>query len=102
LVYFRIVLSADKKNGSAVRKQERLMDFPIPMRCYTCNLPLAGKWKRYLELVKQYRRDDKRPETDELVYLSSTTQVTAEGRAMTDLGLVRECCRRHLLTHPGV
>jgi DNA-directed RNA polymerase subunit N (RpoN/RPB10) len=78
------------------------MDFPIPVRCYTCNLPIAGKWKRYLDLVKQFRRDDKRPERDELVYLSSTTQVTAEGRAMTDLGLTRECCRRHFLTHPGV
>jgi len=78
------------------------MNFPIPIRCYTCNLPIAGKWKRYLELVKANRIEDNRPEKDELVYLTSATRITAEGRAMNDLGLVRECCRRHLLTHAGV
>ena len=78
------------------------MDFPIPIRCYTCNLPIAGRWKRFLELVTQYRKDDGRPEKDDLLYLTNTTKETAEGRAMTSLGLTRECCRRHFLTHPGV
>ena len=78
------------------------MDFPIPVRCYTCNLPIAGKWKTYLNLVKEKRTEDGRPEKDALVYLTSATKVTAEGRAMTELGLTRECCRRHFLTHAGV
>jgi DNA-directed RNA polymerase subunit N (RpoN/RPB10) len=78
------------------------MDFPIPVRCYTCNMPIAGKWLTYLSLVKKFRVQDGRPEKDELVYLTSTTQKTAEGRAMDELGLERECCRRHFLTHPGV
>jgi DNA-directed RNA polymerase I, II, and III subunit RPABC5 len=78
------------------------MDFPIPVRCYTCNLPLAGKWKEFLRLVAKYRKADGRTETDDLVYLTKTTTITAEGRAMNDLGLTRECCRRHLFTHPGV
>jgi DNA-directed RNA polymerase subunit N (RpoN/RPB10) len=77
------------------------MDFPIPVRCYTCNLPIAGKWKKYLQLVIAGRSEDGRPENDELVYLTTTTRVTAEGRAMNGLGLTRECCRRHFLTHPG-
>lgn len=77
------------------------MDFPIPIRCYSCNLPIAGKWKTYLAFVKANRKEDGRPETDELLYLTTTTKQTAEGRAMTDLGLTRECCRRHFLTHPG-
>jgi DNA-directed RNA polymerase subunit N (RpoN/RPB10) len=77
------------------------MDFPIPIRCYTCNLPIAGKWATYLRLVREKRIEDTRPETDELVYLTSTTRITAEGRAMTELGLTRECCRRHFLTHAG-
>jgi DNA-directed RNA polymerase subunit N (RpoN/RPB10) len=64
-------------------------------------MPIAGKWKRYLEHVKTNRRQDGRPETDDLVYLTVTTKETAEGRAMTELGLTRECCRRHFLTHPG-
>jgi len=78
------------------------MDFPIPVRCYTCNLPIAGKWKKFIQMVRENRFTDGRPENDELVYLTSTTKVTAEGRAMNDLGLTRECCRRHFLTHPGV
>jgi DNA-directed RNA polymerase subunit N (RpoN/RPB10) len=78
------------------------MDFPIPIRCYTCNLSIAGKWKYYLDLVKAKRLEDGRPEKDELVYLSSTTKITAEGRAMNELGLTRECCRRHFLTHAGI
>jgi DNA-directed RNA polymerase subunit N (RpoN/RPB10) len=82
-------------------RKEHHMDFPIPVRCYTCNLPIAGKWKRYLQLVAAGRAEDGRPEKDELVYLTTTTRVTAEGRAMNELGLTRECCRRHFLTHPG-
>ena len=76
------------------------MDFPLPICCYTCNLPIAGKWKTYVDLVKKNRKTDGRKETDTLVYLTETTKMTAEGRAMTELGLTRECCRRHFLTHP--
>jgi DNA-directed RNA polymerase subunit N (RpoN/RPB10) len=78
------------------------MDFPIAVRCYTCNLPIAGKWETFNELIKTYRKQDGRPEKDDLVYLSKTTKITAEGRAMNELGLTRECCRRHFFTHPGV
>jgi DNA-directed RNA polymerase subunit N (RpoN/RPB10) len=78
------------------------MDFPIPIRCYTCNLPIAGKWLTFLELIKKFRKADGRDETDELEYLTQTTTKTAEGRAMDELGLTRECCRRHFLTHPGL
>ena len=77
------------------------MDFPLPIRCYTCNLPIAGKWTTYLRLIKAGRKEDGREEADTLVYLTSTTKITAEGRAMNELGLTRECCRRHFLTHPG-
>jgi DNA-directed RNA polymerase subunit N (RpoN/RPB10) len=92
--------SVDKKNESTCGKQERGMEFPI--RCFTCGLPISGKWKTYLDMVKAFRRQDGRAEKDELVYLTSTTQKTAEGRAMDELGLTRECCRRHFLTHPGL
>ena len=77
------------------------MDFPIPIRCYTCNLPIAGKWDTYIATIKKYRKQDGRAEKDEIPYLTGTITKTAEGRAMDDLGLTRECCRRHFLTHPG-
>jgi DNA-directed RNA polymerase subunit N (RpoN/RPB10) len=78
------------------------MDFPIPVKCYSCNLPIAGKWKEYQRLIKAYRREDGRAPDAEIMYLTTDIKITAEGRALNDLGLTRECCRRHLLTHPGV
>ena len=53
------------------------MDFPIPVRCYTCNKPLYGKWKSFLERVKAYRTQEGR--SDDLVYLTTTTTLTAAG-----------------------
>jgi DNA-directed RNA polymerase subunit N (RpoN/RPB10) len=77
-----------------------IMNFDIPIRCYTCNLPIAGKWNEYQKLCKEYRKDDGRDANDNLTYITSTLKKTAEGRAMDTLGLTRECCRRHMLTHP--
>jgi|UniRef100_A0A6C0I8I5 DNA-directed RNA polymerase I, II, and III subunit RPABC5 len=71
----------------------------IPIRCVTCNNILAGKWDAYLDLVKKNKVADGRAESDEILYLTKTTIRTAEGRAMDTLGLDRECCRRHMLTH---
>jgi len=97
---FFIIIRAEMKNGSLEEKERQgIMDFPIPVRCFTCNLPIAGKWKKFLELVKAKRIEKKQPE---LQYLTQTTTYTAEGEAMNELGLTRECCRRHFLTHPGL
>lgn len=74
----------------------------FPVRCCTCNRPLYGKWKTFLKLVKAYRKQDGRSESDDLTYLTKTTVVTAEGRAMNELGLTLECCRVKFLTFPGV
>lgn len=71
----------------------------IPIRCVSCNNVLAGKWISYIEKVKENKKKDGRPDNDEMVYLTQTTTKTAEGRALDELGIVRMCCRRHMLTH---
>lgn len=71
----------------------------IPVRCVSCNNVLAGKWEAYLEKVKENKKKDGRPLNDEMVYLAQKTEKTAEGRALDELGLLRTCCRRHMLTH---
>ena len=76
------------------------MNYCIPMRC-VCNLPLAGKWETYQEMVKRFRKTEGRPEKGDLIYLDRTTIITAEGRAMDELGLTRECCRVRFLAHVG-
>lgn len=71
----------------------------IPIRCNTCNNILAGKWFKYLELVGVYRQQEGRPATDEIQYLRPDTKKKAEGRALDELKLVRDCCRSRMLTH---
>jgi len=70
----------------------------IPIRCVTCNNILAGKWDAYQEAVKRNKAKDGRKENDDILYLTKTTGKTAEGRAMDEIKLTRECCRRHMLT----
>jgi DNA-directed RNA polymerase subunit N (RpoN/RPB10) len=71
----------------------------IPIRCVSCNNVLAGKWLTYLKKVEELKKKDGRPANDEMQYLTQTTTKTAEGRALDEWGLVRVCCRRHMLTH---
>lgn len=68
----------------------------FPIRCVSCNNVIAGKWAAYLEKVKEYRRGTGKTEME---YLTATTTKTAEGKALDDLGVHRQCCRRHFLTH---
>lgn len=76
----------------------------IPVRCFTCGKVIGSKWKRYEELVLENRikqgKDPKEDSVLDIVYLSEeTTQQTPEAIALDQLGLVRYCCRRHLLGH---
>ena len=68
----------------------------FPIRCVSCTNVIAGKWASYLDKVKEYRRDSGKTEME---YLTATTVKTAEGKALDDLGVRRQCCRRHFLTH---
>lgn len=68
----------------------------FPIRCVTCNTVIGGKYLAYLEKVKDYRRKNGKTEME---YLTATTEKTAEGKALDDLGVKRMCCRRHFLSH---
>jgi DNA-directed RNA polymerase subunit N (RpoN/RPB10) len=68
----------------------------FPIRCFTCNAVIAGKWLPYLKLSKEYRETTNQTGME---YLSATTVKTAEGKTLDDLRVFRPCCRRHFLTH---
>jgi DNA-directed RNA polymerase I, II, and III subunit RPABC5 len=68
----------------------------FPIRCVSCNNVIAGKWLAYLEKVKENRRGTGKTEME---YLTATTTKTAEGKALDELRVARQCCRRHFLTH---
>jgi DNA-directed RNA polymerases I, II, and III subunit RPABC5 len=68
----------------------------IPIRCMNCGNVLADKWLFYQEQVKRLRQ------TDEIkpIYMDGkTVPKTAELEVLNALGLVRYCCRKHMLTH---
>lgn len=71
----------------------------IPIVCFTCRNPIAGKYQAYLKKVKEYRKDEGKSETAEMEYLTASTNKTAEGKALDDLAVKRMCCRRHFLSH---
>lgn len=50
----------------------------IPIRCFTCGKVVANKWQRYT---------------------TALTEGQASGQILDELGLVRYCCRRMLISH---
>ena len=69
----------------------------IPIRCFSCNNVLASKWIPYVEKVKEIKKKD--GVTDGMVYLTTTTVKSSEGKALDELGIMRQWCRTHMLTH---
>ena len=61
----------------------------IPIRCVSCNNVLAGKWLTYIEKIKDTK----------LSYLTQTTTKSLHGKVLDELGITKQCCRRHMLTH---
>ena len=53
----------------------------------------------YLEKVKEYRKQEGKPENGEMEYLTVSTIKTAEGKALDDVGIKKMCCRRMMLSH---
>lgn len=68
----------------------------IPIVCYSCGRPIAGKYLEYLKKVDEHRKQTGKKTME---YLTSTTTKTAEGKALDELGVKYQCCRRHFLTH---
>ncbi len=71
----------------------------FPIRCFTCNAVIAGKYLEYLKRVKQNRKEEGKSEEGDMEYLTATTTKTAEGKALDSLNVKKMCCRRHFLTH---
>ena len=74
----------------------------IPVKCFTCGLVIADKYRYYLEEVRK-RKLAKDMDVDKVVYLTKEfSEKTPEGEVMDDLGLKKMCCRRHMLTHVDI
>ena len=81
----------------------------IPVKCFTCGMVLANKYRYYVEevrkrkLAKQININEGPSNIDKVIYLTKEFhEKTPEGEVMDELGLNKMCCRRHLLTHVDI
>tara|TARA_Y100000816_G_C26103318_1_gene585367 strand:- start:479 stop:712 length:234 start_codon:yes stop_codon:yes gene_type:complete len=74
----------------------------IPVKCFTCGEVLADKYRYYLEQTKK-KKITRGLAIEDLKYLTKeNTNKTPEGEVLDELGLVKMCCRRHMLTHVDI
>jgi len=74
----------------------------IPVKCFTCGMVLADKYRYYLDEVRKIKLN-KDIDVDKVMYLTKEyKEKTPEGEVMDSLGLKKMCCRRHLLTHVDI
>jgi DNA-directed RNA polymerase subunit N (RpoN/RPB10) len=74
----------------------------IPVKCFTCGMVLADKYRYYQNEVRRLKLLSGNS-TDKVIYLTKgNTDKTTEGNVLDDLGLHNVCCRRHMLTHVDI
>ena len=74
----------------------------IPIKCFTCGMVIADKYRYYVEEVRK-RKLSRDMDVHKVVYLTMQFRdKTPEGEVMDELGLHKMCCRRHMLTHVDI
>ena len=74
----------------------------IPVKCFTCGMVLADKYRYYQSEVRRLKTLNGLS-TEKVVYLTKEhTEKTSEGVVLDELGLKNVCCRRHMLTHVDI
>jgi len=74
----------------------------IPIKCFTCGMVLADKYRFYTEEVRK-RKLAKSMDVDEVLYLTKEFHdKTPEGEVLDELNMTKMCCRRHFLTHVDI
>lgn len=79
----------------------------IPIKCFTCGMVLADKYRYYQAEVRKRKLAKKVGsdtfDIDKVVYLTKEFhEKTPEGEVLDELGMKKMCCRRHFLTHVDI
>jgi len=79
----------------------------IPIKCFTCGMVLANKYRFYCQEVRKKKLakkgNDVLADIDKVVYLTKEFHdKTPEGEVLDELKLTKMCCRRHFLTHVDI
>ena len=79
----------------------------IPIKCFTCGMVIADKYRFYLEEVRKKKLATKGNgqsiDIDKVLYLTKEFHdKTPEGEVLDELGMRKMCCIRHFLTHVDI
>ena len=79
----------------------------IPVKCFTCGMVIANKYRFYVEEVRKKKLakkgNDESIDLDKVLYLTKEFhEKTPEGEVLDDLNMTKMCCRRHFLTHVDI
>jgi DNA-directed RNA polymerase subunit N (RpoN/RPB10) len=79
----------------------------IPIKCFTCGMVIADKYRYYLEQVRKKklakRGNNESIDIDKVLYLTKEfVEKTPEGEVLDELNMKKMCCRRHFLTHVDI
>lgn len=75
----------------------------IPIKCFGCGTMIADKYQCYLDEVRRQKMslhgDKDYIKSAKVIYLTNdNSEKTIEAGIMDTLGLIKQCCRKHLLT----
>jgi len=79
----------------------------IPVKCFTCGMVIANKYRYYLEQVRKKKLakngNMESLNIDKVLYLTKEfAEKTPEGEVLDELNMNKMCCRRHFLTHVDI
>lgn len=79
----------------------------IPVKCFTCGMVIADKYRYYQNEVRKRKLAKKSHsdtnEIDKVLYLTKEFhEKTPEGEVLDELNMKKMCCRRHFLTHVDI
>ena len=79
----------------------------IPIKCFTCGMVIADKYRYYQEQVRKKKMAKKGNgesiDVDKVLYLTKEyVEKTPEGEVLVELNVKKMCCRRHFLTHVDI
>tara|TARA_Y100000589_G_C27097821_1_gene606733 strand:- start:929 stop:1162 length:234 start_codon:yes stop_codon:yes gene_type:complete len=74
----------------------------IPVKCFTCGMVLGDKYLYFKRKVREEKLS-KNKDPDDVIYLTiDNIKKTPEAICLDEIGLVKMCCRRHMLTHVDI
>jgi DNA-directed RNA polymerase subunit N (RpoN/RPB10) len=99
-------LNLNRKNIRIIYNYNRMI---IPIKCFTCGMVLADKYRFFCEevrkkkLAKNLNTQNEGQDVEKVLYLTKEFHdKTPEGETLDELGLKKMCCRTKMLTHVDI